>query len=190
MTAEQDGRRIDLIDETRLNVASLLLEPEGSHREVRLALSEFSLDPELSARNVEASFRLTRLQAHILVSGTASGTVQLECARCLAEYQQPFTTTFAEQFRQSVDVRGEDGMLADRRPEPEELEDDDDPGFVIDEGHDLNFGEALRQWVLLSLPMQPSCGEMCPGPSTMGSGNLEKTDDRFASLAALLDNEE
>lgn len=190
MTAEQDGRHVDLIDETRLNVASLLLEPEGSHREVRLSLSAFSLDSDLVAQGIDAGFRLTRLQAHILVSGKASGTVHLECARCLTKYDQPFTTRFAEQFRQSVDLRGEDGMLGDRRPEPEEAEEDDEPGFVIDEGHDLNFGEALRQWILLSLPMRPSCGTMCPGPPVLGSGDTEKTDDRFAALAALLDDDE
>lgn len=185
----EDGRVVDLIDDTRLNVASLLMEPVGSTRDVEMHLSAFPLDDDLVARNVDTEARLTRLRGEILVSAHTHGHVQLTCARCLADYDQPFDETFTERFFQTVDVRSgaelgsEAGMGAD-----EDI--DDEIRFSIDESHELDLAESLRQWILLALPMRPSCGDACPGPLLTTTETGEPTDDRFAKLASLLDNDD
>lgn len=183
------GRVIDLIDDTRLNVASLLLEPVGSTRRVRFSLTKFPLDIDLQARSLDGTARLTRLKTHLLVDAEWSGIVELECAACLAGYDQPIHQRFSERFAQTVDVRS--GSQVNRQPDDHvEGYEHGEPGFAIDESHELDLAEALRQWTLLAIPMQPSCGPDCPGPLMRSTGDDEAVDDRLASLARLLDDEQ
>lgn len=187
MATDQD-RAIDLNGDTRLNVASLLLEPVGSTREIRVSLPRLELDDDLVATDVVAPARLTRLKGQVLVSAEVTGSVQLECVTCVALYDQPFRESFAESFHQLVDVRtGSDlSKPGDKLlTEPEEEE----PGFVIDESHEIDLAEALRQWIVLSIPMQPTCGPDCPGPLLRSTDGEDKVDDRFADLAKLLDDD-
>jgi uncharacterized protein len=185
--ATEDDRVIDLVDDTRLNVASLLQEPVGSTRDLRITLGDLALDDDLIAHNIEATARLTRLKSHILVKADVSGVIPLQCAVCLKAYDQPFAETFTESFRQSVDVRT--GAVL---PERSELDPgaDHEPGFVIDESHQIDLGEAFRQWILLAIPMQPSCGADCPGPLLRSLDPDDAPDPRFGRLAELLIDDE
>jgi uncharacterized protein len=185
--ATEEDRTIDLLDETRLNVASLLMEPVGNMRDVRIELATLPLDDGLVAENVSALARLTRLKDGILVVGDMKATVPLECASCLAEYNQQVSERFSESFRQLVDVRTGAALPAATGDEDGDV--DDEPAFSIDESHELDLGEAIRQWVVLTIPMQPSCGSDCPGPLLHFTSGDEQVDNRFASLARLLDDE-
>ncbi|HEU0165162.1 MAG TPA: hypothetical protein VFQ54_08955, partial [Thermomicrobiales bacterium] len=73
--SREDGHVVDLMDDTRLNVASLLMEPVGNTRDVELHLTALPLDDDLVARDIETVARLTRLRGQILVSGTIQGHV-------------------------------------------------------------------------------------------------------------------
>lgn len=187
MAAENPGS-IELVNDTRLNVATLLTENVGSTRDLELTLTAFPLDDDLVASDVLGNLRLTRLQSGILASGKLTGHVELECARCLNLYDQPFSTRLTEQFRQTVDVHGAAGF-APHRAEPEVEDDDDEPGFEINDTHELDLNELVRQNILLALPMRPDCGERCPGPPAIDNGPESDVDDRFAALQQLLDNE-
>ena len=184
----EPGRRLDLLNDTRLNVAALLQEPVGSSREIRFSLDELPLDRDLAAHAIEGTARLTRLRDAVLVAAKSRGVAQLECARCLSTYDQPFVAEFAEEFRQTVDVHS--GRDLDHVHEGDVDEVDDEPGFIIDENHELDLAEALRQWVVLELPMRPDCGELCAGPELTRVGDEETVDSRFAALANLLPEDE
>ena len=185
--ATESDRPIDLLDETRLNVASLLMEPVGNTRDLSIALASLPLDDELVAQDIRASARLTRLKGGILVDGHVAATVPLECVTCLDAFDQDVDETFSESFWQVVDVRTGAAIP------PGDLEGDEsdqyEPGFTIDESHELDVGEALRQWIVLAIPMQPSCGPNCPGPLIRSTSTDDVTDNRFATLASLLDDE-
>lgn len=187
MATDQD-RAIDLNGDTRLNVASLLLEPVGSTREIRVSLPRLELDDGLVARDVVAPARLTRLKGQVLVSAQVTGVIELECVTCLALYDQPFRESFAESFHQTVDVRTGSDLNKPRERLLTESE-EEEPGFVIDDSHQIDLTEALRQWIVLSIPMQPTCGPDCPGPLLRSTDGNEKVDNRFAELASLLDDE-
>ncbi|MGB3330583.1 MAG: DUF177 domain-containing protein, partial [Thermomicrobiales bacterium] len=161
----------------------------GSTRDVELFLPEFPLEDDLVARHVEMQARLTRLQDQVLVSAHATGHVQLECVRCLDAYDQPFDETFTEQFFQSVDVRS-GAELAPKTSTGVDDEDDDDLRFSINESHQLDFGESLRQWILLAMPMRPTCGDACPGPAITSTDQDASGSGRFADLARLLEDME
>jgi uncharacterized protein len=187
--AAQNPGTIELINDTRLNVASLLMEDVGSTRELAVTLTSFPLDDDLVATSVLGQLRLTRIHSGVLATGQLSGDVELECARCLNLYDQPFRTRLTEEYRQTVDVRSGAG-ISSPRVEPEvETEKDDEPGFEINDAHEIDLTELLRQNILLSLPMRPDCGENCPGPPEIDNGPDAEIDSRFAALEQLLDDE-
>jgi uncharacterized protein len=171
---------MDLNNETAVNVAALLKEPVGSVRAYGLTLDRFTLDGDLFAEEVAGSVKLTRLSDEIIAGIRIRGVVTLECQRCLRPYRQWFRSVFDEEFRETVDVRTGAEVSSGR---------EDDERFSIDENHELDFAEALRQEILVSLPMRPACGEGCPGPDVLEVGEIEGVDDRFAVLASLLDDE-
>lgn len=182
----------ELVNDATVNVASLLQENVGSARTLHLRLDAFPLDDELVATDLEAEVRLTRLSRQVLADGTVRATVALECVRCLTEFDQAVETSFSEQYHQSHDVRSGAEMADHRRDAVDEELDDDDESFVIDEGHELDLSEALRQNLVLALPMVPICGPDCPGPA-MPAGDdddtavvTEERGGQFDVLEALL----
>jgi uncharacterized protein len=179
---------IHLRDDTQLNVASLLLEDIGARRDVSIELSHFPLDEDLAATDTTGEIRLTRIHSGILAQGQVSGTVELVCARCLREYEQAFQSSFAEEFHQTVDVRNGAGVTPARTQQVPEG-DDDDIAFEINDAHELDMNELLRQWILLALPMRPDCGAECPGPPKMVQDSDAGIDSRFAELEKLLEEE-
>lgn len=187
--ATEEDRVIDLVDDTRLNVASLLLEPVGGTRDLRLTLGDLVLDDDLIAHDIAATARLTRLKSQILVDADITGVIPLQCAACLKEYDQLFAVTFTESFRQSVDVRS-GAQLSSRQNALANGDEDDEPGFVIDDSHQIDLVEAFRQWILLAIPMQPTCGPDCPGPQLRFLEREEAPDPRFGQLADLLVDDE
>lgn len=181
------GHVMDLRNETAINVAGLLQAQTGTARTYPLSLERLSLDPEEDARDVLGEVRLTRLRDGIMAHVSVAGQVDLECVRCLRLYSQRFETTFDEEYRQTVDVRTGQDFLA-------ETNDDEVETSIIDENHEIDLNEVLRQEILVSLPMRPDCGEACPGPDLLESGENDEeqraVDDRLAPLARLLADED
>jgi uncharacterized protein len=181
--ARDGAQHGELRNETAVNVAGLLKEPTGQRRSYRLILDDFAADGETIARDVTGEVRLTRLRDAVMAHVRANGTSPMTCARCLREYDQPFAIDFDEEYRQTVDVRT--GLDLDSDLPADELL------SRIDENHELDLREALRQEILVSLPMRPDCGEACPGPDAIESGeDDEATDERLAALASLLGGEQ
>jgi uncharacterized protein len=189
MPAEDPFARA-LVNDTTINVASLLQEDVGSTRTINVQLDAFSLDDDLYANDLEADVRLTRLGHHLLADGTVRANVALECVRCLTTFEKEVETDFSEKYRQSHDVRSGHG-ITDRSLDDEEPDEDDDEAFVIDEGHELDLAEAFRQNLVLALPMVPVCGDDCPGPPEHEHDtDEEQRGGQFDALSALLDDDE
>jgi uncharacterized protein len=178
--ATDGGQLWELRNETAVNVAGLLKGQVGATRSYGLVLDKVEADGETIARDVTGRVRLTRLRDAVMASVEASGVAPMTCARCLREYDQPFEVSFDEEYRQTVDVRTGLGLGLD----------DEDEVSRIDENHELDLWEPLRQEILVSLPMRPDCGPDCPGPDRFEAGEEaasdEVIDDRLAALASLL----
>lgn len=191
--ADSNGRQF-LDNETVLNVAGLLKEDTGSKRNYDLQLTNFSLADDILAPRLEGQIRLTKLRDQIIVDGEMDGTALLECVRCLRPYLQDVEFEFSEPFRQTVDVRSGAELAGSQQVD----DDDEEEPFVIDENHELNLREVVRQHALLALPMRPDCGDDCPGPDTeaLERANADEEpdgapmDNRFAALSELLVDED
>lgn len=184
----EHSQPITLSDDLILKVSSLLLQDMGSTMMVNVELDKFPLGEDLVAENVTGQVLLTRLNTGILAQGSAKGTVEMECVRCLRQFEQPFTTKFTEQFRQTVPVAEGRGFVPPTDEEVDE-EGDSELAFEINDAHELDLTELLRQWILLALPVAPICGDDCPGPLAI-ENEEEAGDARFAALQQLLDDEE
>ena len=180
--ATASGHHQVLRNETAVNVAGLLHDQTGATRTYELLLDQVVADGEPIARDVDGVVRLTRLRDAVLARVDAAGIAPVLCVRCLREYDQPFAVDFDEQYRQTVDVRTGIDLGQD--------EVDDDQISWIDENHELDLREALRQEILVALPMRPDCGPDCPGPESLATGDADDetdvVDDRLAALASLL----
>lgn len=169
---------MNLYNETAINVATLLQEPIGARRTFTLHLDRLELDDDLVAIDVNGEMQLTLLSDEVLTNVDATATVELICLRCLESYVQPTRTRFQEEFRVAYDVHS--GAVV------RSADDDDDERFTINDAHELDIREVLRQELIVSLPMRPSCGAQCPGPPVIATDSDEDEDNRFSALGALL----
>lgn len=170
---------MDLHNETAVNVAALLREPTGATRRYPLTIDSLALDSDLTATGITGRVKLTKLADEVLARIDAVADVGLDCLYCLREYQERVEVHFSEEFRVAYDVRtgvGIDGAEADER-------------FEINDKHELDFGEPLRQELILAIPMRRRCGDVCPGPDIVDQGDEEAVDERLAGLAQLLNED-
>ncbi|MBA3449927.1 MAG: DUF177 domain-containing protein [Chloroflexia bacterium] len=180
--ATETGPQRELRNDTAVNVVGLLKSETGATRSFRLELDRFVVDEETIARDIRGEVRLTRLRDGIMASVAAIGIVPSTCVRCLRDYDQPFTVSFDEEYQQTVDVRTGADLDGEAAL--------DDLVSRIDENHELDLREPLRQEILVALPMRPDCGEDCPGPDVLEAGaDDEVVDERLAALASLLGDE-
>ena len=170
------------------NVAQLMKAPVGTSLEYDIHEDEIQLDKDIQVIGpLLGHVRLRRTNQGLLVDGWVDLTLELSCNRCLKEFEQPMHVTFAEQFYPTVDVVS--GL-----PLPPF---DEDEIFPIDAHHHVDFTEAIRQNVLLDLPMVAICREDCKGlcpqcGQDLNLGSCEckpEVDARLSVLKTLLQNE-
>jgi uncharacterized protein len=185
-TGEYSSR--DLVNDSRINVASLLQEPVGSFRSIHLQLDSLQLDDDLLANDLTADLRLVRLRHQVLADGVMRARVALDCVRCLTTFEQQVETSFSEPFLQSHDVRSGVDLSDHRERRDDDQDEPDEESFVIDEGHEMDLAEALRQNLVLALPMVPVCGGDCPGPPEhLAAERSSEREGQFDVLSRLLD---
>jgi uncharacterized protein len=137
-----------------VNVSQLLLAGLGTVRE--FDFSEPLADPngELHLRGpIRGHARLIRTPEGILVHSEHAGVAVLECARCLDEALTKIEGVFDEEFLPGVDIHTGLPLHVPGQ--------DEQP--LIDEHHELDLDEVLRQSILTSLPLRPLCTAACPG---------------------------
>jgi uncharacterized protein len=92
--------------------------------------------------------RMESVSEGVLVSGTVSGALAGECGRCLRPIADHLTVRIQE-------------LYAYPDSATEETTDEDEVGRIQDDLFDLE--PALRDAVVLALPVNPLCREDCPG---------------------------
>ena len=171
----------------RYNVATLLQSPVGTTRTYEIAEDEFRAD-DLLVTELRGKVLLTRLRENVLLQGSLDAVATLECGRCLEPYQQPLHMDAELVFQPSVAI-----LTGEPLPPPE-----DDSVYMIDGHHVVDLEEAVREQVLLSLPLRPLCRPDCAGLCPICGQNLnngpcsghdQELDERLAVLASLLDPE-
>lgn len=132
------------------------------------------LSAEGKVELVSGSLGEIRVQGHLNVR------IDADCDRCLEPAEFPIDADFELYYRPVEDGFGEEKVLD---------EDEAQMGFYENDGVELN--DVLREFVLLSLPMQRVCRESCKGICAVCGQNrnqqecgcrAQTVDDRWAAL--------
>jgi uncharacterized protein len=128
--------------------------------------------------DVDLDVRFEAVTEGILVTGSVTAPLAGECARCLAPVHSTVATSFTELYLYPEghprDGRGPHDRhdRRDRRDKRQKHDEndkrDDEERFLEDEeryldGDLLDLEPALRDAVVLALPMSPLCRDDCPG---------------------------
>ncbi|HEX6501268.1 MAG TPA: DUF177 domain-containing protein [Micromonosporaceae bacterium] len=125
--------------------------------------------------------RLESVSEGVLVSGTATAQVEGECARCL----RPVTSTVEVPLQE---------LYAYEHSTTDETAEEDEVGRLQDGLIDLE--PALRDAVVLALPVNPLCRDDCPGlcpecgvhwDELPAGHSHQQVDPRWAALSKLIE---
>jgi uncharacterized protein len=94
--------------------------------------------------DLELDVQLEGVTEGVLVTATVTAPLAGECARCL----EPFTSATSVRFQELYTLAEDGAAAAD--------------GYVLDGGL-LDLEPALRDALVLELPLSPLCGDDCPG---------------------------
>jgi uncharacterized protein len=170
------------------NVAQLMKAPVGTSLVYDFQEDNVQFDDDIKVIGpLNGYVRMRRTNQGLLVDGWVELTLELTCNRCLKEFELPMHVNFEEQFYPTVDVVS--GLpLASF---------DEDEIFPIDAHHQVDLTEAIRQNLLLALPMVAICQEDCKGLCPQCGHDLNlgpcecepEVDARLSVLKTLLQNE-
>ena len=168
----------------RFNVAQLLKEAVGSHRDYTL---EEGFEPswETGTTMVRGRISFVRTDVGIWVSGSAEANASNLCSRCLSPGESMVEFNLDEEYLATVDVTN---------GAPLKLREVKEGALVIDAHHTLDLAEAVRQYVIVNLPMKPLCRQNCAGLCPNCGANLNRSkctcpapvDSRWSPLLDLL----
>lgn len=138
---------------------------------------------------VNASLEINKSGSEIIVKGTASGAVGLQCSRCLKAFIANIDSRLNVVYHPAEEINREDHY---------ELKSDElDTGFYMNDI--LDTDDLLKEQLLLSVPMKPLCSNECMGicPHCGADLNITRcnciaseTDSRLAALKQLLKRKE
>ena len=100
--------------------------------------------------DLDLDVQLEGVTEGVLVTATVTGPLAGECARCL----EPFTSVITVRFQELFEQRG-----ADRQADDEAGDDN----YRLDGSGLLDLEPALRDAVVLELPLSPLCEDGCQG---------------------------
>lgn len=132
--------------------------------------------------DISLDLRLESVSEGVLVSGTITVPLEGECGRCLVPINEELTVPVQELF-------------AYVNSTTDETTDDDEVGRI--QGDLIDLEPALRDAVVLALPVNPVCREDCPGLcpecgvrwDELPKGHAhEQVDPRWAALGKLNQN--
>ena len=134
----------------------------------------------LLARPVHVSGSVRQIEERFTLTGAVSGTFELVCGRCLETFRQDFGTDLSILLSRGGTSGNEEAGL--------------DVALFTFEGETFDLVEAVREDVLLSIPLRPLCSEDCKGlcaecGANLNSGDcgcrVEIVDPRLAALEKL-----
>ncbi len=166
----------------RFHVAQELRQAVGASSRYQLREERLELE-DMSLRQVEGQAELVRTNRGLLVRAEVKAMARGQCARCLAEVDYPLAFRFEEEFLPVADV-----LTGAPIPLPEGSD-----NFTIGPDFVLDLREPVRQYAIMSQPLNPLCRSDCRGLCPQCGGDLNAgechcpptVDSRWAALQAL-----
>jgi uncharacterized protein len=174
----------------RFNVAQLLKEGTGARRNYSLD-ETFKPLPEIGTTRVRGELTLTGIDKGIWASGSVETNASITCARCLAIAENSVRFRLNEEYLAAVEVDGDASVSTQESPDVLDVR---EGAFTLDSHHVLDLTEAIRQYVIVNLPMKPLCHQNCAGLCSTCGADLNNhpcdcstyTDSKWSPLLDLL----
>lgn len=163
----------------KLEVASMRKVPgETCFYEFKEEIPSFEFDGSQISLTEPALVKLhiTNNGISLVAKAEITGTLQLNCSRCLEPFQQGLETVFEEHYRHISEIGNEE---------------DGDLNYQVYEEDAIDLTDAIKESIILALPMKPVCTTGCQGicPKCGVNKNKmacvcreEELDPRFAAL--------
>jgi uncharacterized protein len=139
----------------RLNVGFLLNKNVGFSRNFDFDHERLRIGEDLDVAALNGILRLTRTHQGVYIEGRLHARMSVDCVRCLEPYEQALTVHFDDLFEFPA---GEDT----------------DPLLTIPETAIMDINPLLREYLLLDIPIQPTCSVDCKGLCPTCGGNLNE----------------
>jgi len=136
-------------------------------------------DVELTSP-VTAKLKLVNTGFNVLVTGTLKTSVKLNCCRCLKDFEYPVNVSIEEEYgkpsaAKESEEEGEEGVELDEK----------DFIFPIDENNIIDLDEAIRQNIIVSLPIKAVCSKTCKVCQPRTEEKKKGVDPRLEKLKTL-----
>ena len=160
----------------RLNLGFLITAAIGTSRDFTFDDEKMRLGEDLTVRDFVGTARFGRTPQGFLLQGKFTGTVDLECVRCLESFPQTLTWSFTDLYAFDIRSISESNLL-------------------VPEDGQIDLAPLLREYALLEIPIQPLCSPDCRGlcPECGENRNrvdcghgLPRSNPSFAALKDLL----
>lgn len=161
----------------RLNVGFVVAQSAGFSRDIPFDLPQINIPPDLRLNGLTGIARVTRTPQGILLQVDFYTSIELECVRCLTDFQQTLNSNFTELYAFSQRYVT-------------------DSGLIMPETGIIDLAPVLREYILLEIPISPLCKPDCKGLCPICGNNLNEStcsheddsgDPRLAALKSLLD---
>ena len=173
------------------NVATLLRAAPGTERRYPVEKLQMDIAEDLKlARPIECEVRLSRTGRSIIARAHLTTAIDGYCSRCVKAVVAPIDVDIEEEALPSVDI--ETGMPLNPADEPDALR--------LDDHHELDLGEPVREAISLAEPISLLCRPDCRGLCLVCGVDLntvtehshpeETIDPRLAALADWQDRPE
>ena len=173
------------------NVATLLRAAPGTERRYTIDPFEMEIAEDLRlAQPIEGEVRLSRAGRSIIARARVNTAIDGTCGRCLVPVIAPISVELEEEALPSIDI--DSGLPIDVEDEPDALR--------LDDHHELDLGEPIREAIALAEPITVLCRPDCKGLCLVCGIDLnsvtdhahadEAIDPRLAALAEWRDGPE
>lgn len=130
------------MDNLKFNVSNLLTQDIGATQEFEIYIKPKPDNPD-KIKQIKGMVTLMNADTKILGTFQVDVTIDLECSRCLEEFPKSYTLNFERQFQHRPQTDSED--------------------LPISPDQTLDIAEAIREEILLKIPLKPLCKNDCKG---------------------------
>ena len=170
------------------NVSALLRATPGTERRYPIEAVELPIADDLHlAEPIEGEVRLSRTGRSIIARAHVTTAIDGTCSRCLRPVVAPIEVKIEEEALPSIDI--DTGLPLAEDEEPDALR--------LDDHHELDLGEPIREAISLAEPITMLCRPDCQGLCLVCGIDMnddpdhghtdDNVDPRLAALAELRD---
>ena len=163
----------------RLNVGFITQQSVGYNRDFGIEIGKIHLPPDLDLADLSGTARVGRTPQGLPVQVKMHATMQLQCVRCLVDFQQSLEIEFTELYAFTQRSVTDSGLL------------------LPEDGH-IDLTPLVREYMLLEVPIRALCSPACKGLCPICGENLNESncdhgstgeDPRLSSLKSLLEGD-